>query len=448
MMVQDGLYSHCQNLKKIMNKKILLIYPKPDKEKDCRFGYSLLLLYVGATLKKNGYNVKLFDFSNIEYSESTLIEKIKESTFVIMEVDAFSLKRSTNTYNAIKICELIKRVKANIPISVVGKEILLEKKSFKYADYTLIGDPEVNISKFLTIIETIPTTPQIINIGKLTNMDNLPFPDYGLLSNENFIVKPDINKKIAPSGLMETARGCPGCCTFCQRKGWNKNIISFKLNRISDNFIYLSKNGIKNIWIIDENFSGSLPRAKKILTKLSEINKSKIKICISSWTHIDEEFIFLCKKAGVSIISFGLESVDIRNQIFYKKPINFAKFQKYLDLMNSLGIYTVGNFIIGSPFDDTKTIKHTFDFILNSNLDEINFKTLDYMIGSELYDNLPEYKKNKIHIFASKENKLTILTKREISTIISNFLMIFKISRQKRLQEKILKFGPPYYEYE
>lgn len=43
---------------------------------------------------------------------------------------------------------------------------------------------------------------------------------------------------------------------------------------------------------------------------------------------------------------------------------------------NSLGIFTVGNFIIGAPMESESTITETFDLIKECEFDQINIKTL------------------------------------------------------------------------
>lgn len=47
-----------------------------------------------------------------------------------------------------------------------------------------------------------------------------------------------------------------------------------------------------------------------------------MKLCLSSWIFVDEEFLMLAKRAGVSMISFGIESIVPEVQAFYNKMIS------------------------------------------------------------------------------------------------------------------------------
>ncbi|MDO4857596.1 MAG: radical SAM protein [Thermoguttaceae bacterium] len=431
-------------------KKILLIYPCPDEIKSCRFGYSLLLLYIASDLRNRGFNVELLDYSVNKYSKFELSGKISADSIVILEIDAFPLKRSVNFKNAQKYVQDIRSVNKKIPIIAIGKQCTLFHKMLDFVDCTISGDSEISISSVIENIEKGMPLSKYIDCGVLEDMSKLPYPAYDLLSNEQICGKTsDSHLHLAPSALLETSRGCPGTCTFCQRKGWGKKISYLPLNHIYHNFELLLRSGIRNIWIVDENFGGNLARAREVMETFINIKKNyEIRMSLSSWTKINTEFLDLAKKCGVSIISFGIESVVKENQLFYKKPIDIDNLRHILEYADSIGIFTVGNFIIGSPFDSPDVVEQSLLFAKESALDVVNVKTLDYMIGSELYEQIqiPSSLHNHIHFFSSKEFGTTSLTQQEIQCLISKFYTEFN-SPQKviHLRNKILKFGPPYF---
>jgi len=88
-----------------------------------------------------------------------------------------------------------------------------------------------------------------------------------------------------------------------------------------------------------------------------------------------------------------------------------------------IGLFTVGNFIIGAPMETIETINETFSFIKSCSFDKVNIKTLDYMMGSELYSKINcDLKKESTHIFACKENGLNNFYLQEIIDIKNKFL--------------------------
>ena len=76
--------------------------------------------------------------------------------------------------------------------------------------------------------------------------------------------------------------------------------------------------------------------------------------------------------------------------------------------------------------------------------DQINIKTLDYMIGSTLYSSLPESLKKHDHVFASAENGLTVFSVEELTSRRDAFVKDYYAKHRERLAEKIRRFGTPY----
>jgi hypothetical protein len=124
-------------------------------------------------------------------------------------------------------------------------------------------------------------------------------------------------------------------------------------------------------------------------------------------------------------------------------PDETAEMISYAD---SLGLYTVGNFIIGSPYDTEQTIAENLQYAIGSKLDTINIKILDYMMGAELYQRLPEGIRGPIDVHACKELGLCKFTRDELKRLSLNFQNTFQISRIKKLKHKTQKHGTPYFE--
>ncbi|WP_222424212.1 radical SAM protein, partial [Desulfamplus magnetovallimortis] len=216
---------------------------------------------------------------------------------------------------------------------------------------------------------------------------------------------------------------------------------------IYTDFQDLISSGINNIWITDENFTANLGRAKRILNKFAELRGNhRLKIAISSWAKIDKEFVSMAQKAGVSVISFGVESKNRSILNYYNKSIDFKLLDEILEEADRVGVFTIGNFIVGAPDDDEETIQESLNYAIHSRFDDVNVKLLDYMIGSELYERLPEnIKKGHIHLFSCSENGLTKHSKAELMAFQDKFLTEFQNSRKLKLLMKINKNGPPYY---
>jgi len=432
-----------------MNKSILLVYPEPDFDKDHRFGYSLQLLYLSSSLKDLDFKVKFVDYSVDKFDEQKFHESIDNIDCVIVELDAFPLKRSANVSNGFQIAQLTKEYRDEVLTVAIGKHCTLVNESIPGFDLTVSGEPEVELPRIINgFLAGGEIKNNFISLGTIADLSRVPFADRQLLDEEQIKGK-RLNKKahLAPSALLETSRGCPGSCSFCQRKGWDKKLRFFSEEKIYTDFQELIFSGINNIWITDENFTANLGRAKKILNKFAELKGThSLKIAISSWAKIDKEFISVAKKAGVSVISFGVESKNRSILDYYKKSIDFKLLDEILEEADRVGVFTIGNFILGAPDDDEETIQESLNYAIHSRFDDVNVKLLDYMIGSELYEGLPDkVKEGKIHLFSCSENGLSKYSKSELMAFKSDFVSKFQKLKRIKMLRKIKDNGTPYF---
>lgn len=426
---------------------ILLIYPRPDVIKNWRFGYSLSLLRIAAILRKEGHFIKYIDFSEREIKDVVLLRQVEISDAIIIELDAFPLKRSSNIQHGHAIAALIKKHFPEKIIITFGYDCILDPGQRPYSDYTFNTEPEWQISKVINALvnkKAVPTIESTLN----ENLDILPFPDRSIVSSFASHGGSIINHpNLAKSTLIQTSRGCLNTCTFCQRKGWFSKYREHSVEYVLSEFASLRKEGFKNVWVTDDNFTFRIERAKTILEKLKQQNQSQdMKISLSSWVHIDESFLDIAAEAGVSIISFGIETTNPTIMKYYKKNINLAHIKKIIMHADSIGIYTVGNFIIGAPMETENSIRDTLQFAIDVPFDEVNVKILDYMLGSDLYDSLPEsLRRGKKHVFACKENGLNNFYLPYLRNIITVFNEKFRQNRVHKIRKKIEKYGPPYH---
>lgn len=421
--------------------KILLIYPAPDEQKNSRFGFSLTLLYISSILKANRHNVFLKDYSLQTFDEEDLQKTLVFIDVVIVEFDSFPLKRSGNIISAQQIVDLVKKEYPSVKVIAFGKDCVLCPRQVKNADFTITTEPESVISE---VVDGVLKNNNIVQVNindKLNYLDQLPFPD-------RKIVQPLLSRFSgkAKSTLIETSRGCLNSCVFCQRRGWHSTFRTHSLNYVIKEFVSLKEDNYSNVWITDDNFTFNLDRAKSILEQLLANRLCiRMNLALSSWTKIDRAFLNLAKAANVSLISFGIESTNPEVLNFYQKDIDPFSVKDLITYADSIGLYTVGNFIIGAPMETQKTIDDTFKFILSTPFDQVNIKILDYMIGSKLFEQLPlNIRKNKRHIFASKENGLNAFSLSDLQGQIKTFKALFAIIQKSRLMYKMKKFGLPY----
>ena len=147
---------------------------------------------------------------------------------------------------------------------------------------------------------------------------------------------------------------------------------------------------------------------------------------------------------SLEFISFGIESGNKEILRFYRKNINIDKVPDIIRYANSIGIFTVGNFIIGAPMESDSTITETFDLIRECEFYQINIKNLDYMIGSTLYEALDDELKTDDHVFACLGNGLNIFPLDEIKRIKDTFQSEYYNLHCPVIEKKIHLYGTPF----
>ena len=393
---------------------IMVIYPKPNEYKKPRFGFSYNWALIGTVLYNDGHNIILHDYSCEDFNDDVFFSELKNKKIrlIIIEFDSFALKRSENDFHGKKLILSIKNKYPEILIIVYGYYCCLTGSDIPYADIT-IKQNDINI-----VMASIHKLYPEVSLLQYETFDSLPFINRSLIKTIPHFKKHEI------STLVQTAKGCDNTCVFCQRKGWQSVYVAHGNSYVFSEFEELKSQNFRNVWITDENFTFDLDRAKIILKYLieSEITEN-MNIAISSWANIDHEFLDLALLCKIKTISFGIETGNSEILQFYRKNIDLNKAKQLIQYANSIGLFTVGNFIIGAPMETIDTINETFAFIKSCSFDQVNIKTLDYMIGSELYSTADiNLVKNNTHVFACKENGLNNFPLEEIRNVKMIFL--------------------------
>lgn len=410
---------------------ILVIYPQPDKFKKPRFGFSYEMLMISTILEKY-HNVYIKDFSCESFETSDLVEYIHRENIdiALIECDSYALKRSQNIVHAEKIIDILNQYVITV---AYGNYCYITKRNFGKAKLTIM---ENDINLIIDCINQFDETNVVPNIEKF---DELPY------INRDLLLKISYYQENKQNTLLQTSKGCENTCVFCQRKGWQSCYLPHSDDYVLGEISEIRRKGYQNIWITDENFTFNLPRAKRLLKKIIQANlHDNLRFFISSWANIDEEFLDLAKKSNVKIISFGIECGNKEILRFYRKNIDINKVPQIIQYANSIGIFTVGNFIIGAPMETEDTINETFELIKKSEFDQLNIKNLDYMIGSALYESLSDELKIDDHVFACFENGLNNFRLADIKKRKDEFISEYYQLHRSVIENKIKIHGTPF----
>jgi len=194
---------------------------------------------------------------------------------------------------------------------------------------------------------------------------------------------------------METYRGCPYNCTFCNSPNTRDvakvleigNYMRRKTaKRIEEEYLFLKETYDPDLMMFqDDSF---LARPKKEIFEFCEMwSKYQVPFWIN--TRIENcrpEYMKALKEAGCYRINLGIESgnASYREKVLKRKASN-AKYKEFLNYINESNIPYALNIIIGMPFETREMVLETADMVRNARgYDGINLAMFQPYRGTTL----------------------------------------------------------------
>ncbi len=272
-----------------------------------------------------------------------------------------------------------------ITVAIGGLHVsAVPNEAKQYTDIVIQGEGEIIWETILEDFEnnTIKSFYSSLSNPKYTFRFNAcKIPKYELL---------DISKYNRLT--IQTTRGCPLNCSFCAA---SRTISSYKKKSISQ--IEKELNKILEVWerpfieLADDNTFIDKKWSKELLTLFA---KYKIKWFTETDISVayDDELLELLAKSNCAQILIGFETVNKDGLIGVDKGNwkhkQFDNYLKAIDKIQSYGISVNGCFILGFDTDTKETFKDTQQFIIDSNLSEVQITLLTPFPGTELYNQL------------------------------------------------------------
>ena len=323
------------------------------------FPYSVATIW--AYVQQFEWVTENFQLQELLFKRETpeeLLDRIEEP-----QIFCFSNYVWNYEYNK-KIAEAVKKKYPNCLISFGGPQVtkkpkeqqLFEKNS--YIDSISLGEGERNFSLLLEDY----LKGEVKQIYSFDRLEQLDFPSpYGLgLFDRMMKENPTYNW----NAVLETNRGCPFKCTFCD---WGNltysKIKKFNLERIFEDLEWMGKNKIGYGIIADANFGCFKERDMYITEKMVEVQKKygyPETVDASWYKNLSKEVIDIVKKFvengfnrgfSLSLQSMNeetLESIERAN-------MKLNKFNEILDLCNEQQIPSYTELILGLPHETKDT---------------------------------------------------------------------------------------------
>jgi len=354
-------------------KRILIINPL---ENVYPYQYEMYpsgaLVLIGTMLHNLGHNVKIIHMLADKVGPIELKNIVSR-----FKADIVGITMNTFQTKSVKeISKIVKEIDINILVVVGGPHPSALKlrifKDFPYVDVVVVGEGE---HTFLEIVEgkDLEQIKGICYNNKINeprplakNLDYIPLPNLDLVDfNKNrFVGAQPVGAQ--PTMYIMASRGCPFHCTFCNKSIWGNTARFRKPELIIEEIKWLyEKYGVKEIFFQDDTFNLNRKWAEQIFNLIIENNLNKNIIYKTPFRAneklVDKELLKLAKQAGFWLIFYGVESgnQDMLNRM--RKGLTIREIKRAFELTHSVGLKTIGSFIIGLPGENKRTIEDTYN---------------------------------------------------------------------------------------
>ncbi|WP_431165832.1 B12-binding domain-containing radical SAM protein [Tenacibaculum halocynthiae] len=174
-----------------------------------------------------------------------------------------------------------------------------------------------------------------------------------------------------PIATVLTNYACPYPCTFCIMS--SLPYTTRTAASIIEELKYLKASGYKFIYFSDQTFFQSKAITNEILNWMIDVNYGINWMCFSRVDVLNENELKLMKKAGCSLIMFGVEWAEDDLLTHYKKHYTIQQIETTFALSKKIGIKRLGTFLLGVPGQSKESILNTIAFAKKIDADYASF---------------------------------------------------------------------------
>jgi len=365
----------------------------------------LSLAYIAAVLEENGREVGILDANALNLSIDEVAERVLKSGAGIVGLTA----TTTIMPLAYMLAEKIKETNSDVVIAIGGPHVtFMPERTLRECgaiDIVVSGEGE------MTMLQLVKNGGRPHGVQGVTyregsrivsnparmpmeDLDSLPLPARHLLpvhlySSGSIMTSGRDGKEFAS---MITSRGCPNKCTFCSSSHFWGTRVRYRSpeNVVREIEFLVDTYGTKEIFFRDDTFTFSPVRTEQICDLIVE-KGLKIKwSCYARAKSITPGLLYKMKKAGCSVLNFGVESGNQEILDRIKKNMKLEDAERAIRLAKMMHINTYASFILGLPGDTRETVRQTVDFAIKLSSDIVQFFIPSPFPGTELFDEAME----------------------------------------------------------
>ncbi|HKB00652.1 MAG TPA: radical SAM protein [Gemmataceae bacterium] len=262
-------------------------------------------------------------------------------------------------------CEIAERFRARGCHVVVGGSYasLCPEEYADIADTVVAGEAEYVWPRFCADFEK-GCPGELYRETQSVDLAESPVPRHDLLNLHRY-----------QSVAVQFSRGCPFRCEFCDiivtfgRKPRAKSI-----SQVERELDLLRAHGVRNVFFIDDNLIGHLPRCRELLAFLQDYQaRHRYRFTFGAETSANVAaapgLLPALRRANFQWVFIGLETPSREALLETRKEQNTrADALETVRAVYSHGIDVYGSFVVGFDADDTSIFDRQFEFIVRSGI--------------------------------------------------------------------------------
>jgi putative methyltransferase len=374
------------------------------------FPYSVGLLWSYAcTFDTVKNNFCLRDFICLKKSHDEIINSLKDPDVIGISCYIWNMNFSM---------ELARRIKIKFPNCIIlagGPSVPVDDDNFfvahPYLDILSYREGEISVKNiFLALGGEITLDEvdgiaynkngQLIRTGppvRVENLDEIPSPYLaGLFDN---LVVEFKKQGIKYNALLETNRGCPFACTYCDwGSGTLGKVKKFDLRRVKKELLWMARNGVEYIGNCDANFGAFKERDLEITKWLVKLKKryGYPQTFDTNWhKNNNQSTVELAKMLmdGGLLRRFtsSLQSMNEEALTAVKrKNLSDRNIKQIVNFARAQGIQTATDLIVGLPGETYDSFQNAYVYLIETGMLP-GVSPLEILPNSEM--NQTEYRK-------------------------------------------------------
>jgi hopanoid C-3 methylase len=343
----------------------------------------------------SGHNVRILDL-RLENQLQHILEEFQP------DFCGINCSFTIDVYQTREIAQTIKNWRRDVLVFIGGHHASLSPEDFycPTIDGTAIGEGEVVAADLVRAVEAGTSLQEVhglaLNLPSglhytaerplKANLDELAPPARHLTRNYRQHYYLGFQK---PFCLLETARGCPYRCEFCSvwkffqgkcRMKSPEHVLE-EIQSVREKFIFLA----------DDNFLMSVPRAKRIAELLLQHGVKKRFTFQGRSDSIVEhpEIIPMLRKVGFWKVFIGFEKIDEEDMKSLNKHNSVRNNEEALKILRAHGMEVIAAFIIDPSFQKND-FRRLRQYILDRKLYSPSLTILTPLPGTDLFARVKE----------------------------------------------------------